>query len=433
MKKITIKSLLVIALAIIPMTFFAQEEQTPTNHWYIGIEGGATQFFGDNTAFKMDQTSWDAGLFFGYNFKNTIYLYANLGYVDLKGENKGFFKVNKLNLIQGNINLGYDVLQLFKLNPHRLLGIVPHVGYGMMMHRSEIEFNDGTVVKNGYSDSNNGPGFGGRRAVFQIPVGINFVFNFTKHFQANIDVVATKTDTEGMDCVRRGKHTDWFSYANLGLAYKFGIRDAKKCPECPEVEPATPDCEACKDAIREAVEEALKNYQPAAVEAEEEEVEEVEAAAMVWEDKDIHLQFKVGKAEVAKTQANDEEAKKVTDDVNAGREISVIRTVGYASPEGNEEQNMKLSEDRAKATSAFLQEKLGDKKEGIDFETEGMGSDWDGFYAALENSNISNKAEIANTIKNSENPTATLNQMKAQYPELSELLNALRRTQVFVK
>jgi len=435
MKKFTIKSLLIIALAIIPMTIFAQEEQTPTNNWFIGIEGGATQFFGDNTAFKMDQTSWDAGLFFGYTFKNSIYLYANVGYVDLKGKNDGFYKINNLNLIQGNINLGYDVLQLIKLNPHRLVGIVPHVGYGVMMHKSEVEFNDGTIVKNGYSNSNNGGGLDGRRTVFQIPVGVNFVFNFTKHFQANIDVVATKTDTEGMDCVQRGKHTDWYSYANLGLAYKFGARDAKKCPVCPEVEPAAPDCDACADAIRQAVkdavDEAMKNHpceeaQPARSEAANTEAVE----AVPFKNIDLDLTFKTGSAKIEDSEANRNEIKEISDDIEAGMQFSTIKVEGYASPEGNDKQNQQLSQDRADATVAYIQKNLGDQVKDVEFQAKGNGSDWDGFYTALRNSNITDKAEIEKSIKEAENPTAKLNQLRNQYPALESLLKSLRRTQV---
>ena len=120
------------------------------------------------------------------------------------------------------------------------------------------------------------------------------------------------------------------------------------------------------------------------------------------------------------------------EDLDNGREISTIMTVGYASPEGNEAQNQKLSEDRAQATADFIQDKLGDQAEGITFSAKGMGSDWDGFYAALETSTIANKAEIAEQIKNSEDPTATLNKMRMQNPELGKLLESLRKTQVFI-
>jgi len=437
MTKFTLKkSLLIAILAILPMTFFGQEE--PQNYWTIGIEGGATSLFSDNDAFKLDKTSWNAGLFAGYTFSNSIYIYGNIGYVALEGELENGFNIDECNLFQANLNIGYDVLQLFRLNPHRFIGIVPHVGFGMMEHKTKTTFNDGTIVKVGYDEEggSKGSGIGGRRHVYQNPFGVNFLFNISKHFQANVDFVALKTDTEMLDCHYDGKHSDWYGYANIGIAYKFGQKNSRKpCPECPP-------CEPDQDAIDKAIADAIEQYKAdnpcpepeALMEAETEEADTTESLnAIVYEEKDIHLTFKVGKTEVEDTQANNDEVTKISDDIDNGREIDVIRTVGYASPEGNTQQNEQLAENRAKSTANFIREKLGDNAEGIEFESEGMGADWDGFYAALENSNISNKAEIADTIKNSENPTATLNQMKAKYPALNELLNSLRRTQVFIK
>ena len=94
---------------------------------------------------------------------------------------------------------------------------------------------------------------------------------------------------------------------------------------------------------------------------------------------------------------------------------------------------MQLSEDRANATAEYIKERLGKKANGIKFETEGMGSDWDGFYEALSKSKISDKRQIEKQIMNSEDPTATLNQLRGKYSQLDEILNGLRRTEVFVK
>ena len=433
MKKFT-KSLLIIALAIIPMTFLGQEK-TASNNWFIGIEGGATTMLADNEAFLMDQTSWDAGLFAGLTVKNALSFYVDLGYVNLKGKNGEWMTIDECNLFQGNINVGYNVLQLFGFDPDRRWNLMPHFGLGAIMHRSQTTFSNGTVIKNGYDDNGavKGHGIGGRKAVYTNNFGLKLGYALSQKFDIALDFVTVKTDTEGLDNWHNGKHSDWYAYANVAIAYKFGRKEVKPCPDCPECEqtPATPDCEACKDAIKEAVEEALKNYQPAP-KAEEEKPVETESFEKNWEEKDIHLTFTVGKAEVKNTQANKDEVKKVSEDIDNGREINKIKTIGYASPEGNEDQNLKLSEDRAKATADFIQAQLGDKADGITFDSKGMGSDWDGFYAALEKSNISAKAEITNKIKNSEDPTATLNEMRAKYPELNEILNGLRVTRVYI-
>jgi outer membrane protein OmpA-like peptidoglycan-associated protein len=438
MKKITLKSLLVVALAIIPMTIFAQRDQEPNNYWTIGIEGGATQLFGDNTQFQFDQTSWNAGLFFGYTIKSSIYMYANLGYVNLKAVNKGYFTIDESNLIHANINIGYDVLQLFRMNPHRLVAIVPHWGVGIEQHRTTTKFNDGSVIKTGYKDSMNGSGINGRRNVFQNEFGLNFIFNFTKHFRANIDIAGYKTDSDYLDNVggaNHNKHNDWYATANIGIAYKFHNRDVKPCPECPECEPAAPDCDACSDAIKQAVkdavEEAMKNHPCEEAEPEESKASTTEAVEVVpFKNTDLDLTFKVGSSKVEDTKANREEIQEISDDINSGMQFSTVKVEGYASPEGNDEQNQKLSEDRANATVEYIQEKLGNEVKDVEFQAEGMGSDWDGFFAALEKSNISNKAEIANSIKNAENPTAKLNELRTKYTALESLLKSLRKTKV---
>ena len=436
MIKSTLKKALLIALAIIPMTFFGQRLENPSNYWFIGVEGGPALLFADNQTWQLDHMGWDADLNIGYVFNNTGYLYGNVGLFSLKGNNGDLWEIEECKGLSANLNLGFDILQLFSQNPGRIHAIVPHLGWGMINHKTTTKFKDGHKIQTGYLDHNPGKGIGGRRPVMQIPVGVNFIFNFTKHFAANVDIVANYEATNWLDGVNNGKYDkydDWYSAVNFGLAYKWGIKDRScpACEECPEVTETD-----CSEAIKQAVEEAL-----AEAATEEEAVEEVAAPVeevveeeeVVWEEKDIHLAFKVNDAEVLKTQANAKEARKVSDDIDAGREIKTIKVVGYASPEGDEEDNMQLSEDRANATAAYLKERLGKKANGIKFETEGMGSDWDGFYEALGKSKIADKRQIEEQIMNSEDPTATLNQLKGKYSKLNDILNSLRRTQVFVK
>ena len=117
-------------------------------------------------------------------------------------------------------------------------------------------------------------------------------------------------------------------------------------------------------------------------------------------------------------------------EIEEGREIHTILTRGYASPEGSDAQNQKLSEDRAQATADYIQAKLGDNAEGITFDAKGMGADWKGLENAVKNSNIANKAEIEKAIANRD--TAALNKLAANNAELGKILNSLRRTQVYI-
>ena len=444
MTKFTLKSLLIIVLAIMPMTFFGQNNDTQTkpnnNHyWYVGFDEGGTLLFGDNKSWDFPNIRPEIGIHGGYTFAKHFSVYARLSAGTLRGKLDNTFVIENASFIGADLNLTADVVSLIAgYNPDRVFGLKPHIGFGQIQYQTRTIVN-GVTNKYGYNDETTtvkGNGIGGRKVVFDVPMGVELEFNINRRIALFTDITANYTDTECLDGYPSGDHKDWFSTGTVGFRYKFRKDDPVEKEPCPETQP---NCESCKEAIqqavKEAVEEALKDYQPApaAEEAEAEEEQPEEANELKnFEERDIHLTFKVGKAEVENTQANKDEVKKVSEDMDNGREIHTIKTIGHASPEGNDEQNQKLSEDRAQATADFIQKQLGDNAEGITFEAKGEGSDWDGFYAALESSNIENKAEIAETIKNSDNPTVTLNQMRNQYPELNDILNGLRVTRVYI-
>ena len=459
MSKITVKSLLFICLAIIPFTFFGQNnngnEQKANNdhYWSIGFDEGATLLFGDNKSWDFKNVRPELGVFAGYTFAKHYTAYARFSAGTLRGELNKTLKIENSSYLEFDINLAADVVSLIKgYDPDRKFGLLPHVGFGQMQYQTRAIVN-GKQVKIGYDEAGavKGNGIAGRKVVWDIPMGIQFEYNINRNCALTFDVTTVKMDTDNIDALPQGKHYDWYSEATVGFKYKFRKADPVPEPEpCPEyapmaAAPTTLDCESCADAIKqavkEAVDDAMKNYQPApapapqAMEAEEEDAETTETLVELqknFEEKDIHLTFKVGKAEVKDNAENQNEVKKISDDIAEGREIHTIKTLGYASPEGNDKQNKQLSEDRAKATNEYLKEKLGKDANGINFDAEGMGADWKGFYKALENSNIANKAEIASKIRNAQDKTAKLNEMKAKYPELGELLNGLRVTRVYI-
>ena len=448
MTKTTFKSLLFIVLAIMPFAFFGQDNNGTTekpknnSYWYVGFDEGATLLYGDNDKGNYFQNVRPTlGIHGGYTFAKHFSVYGRVSAGTLKGEQKNIFRTLNASFLGADLNVSVDLISLiFGYNQDRVFGLKPHVGFGQIQYQARIT-EGGNTVWVGYQNSPGnlkGNGIGYRKVVWDIPMGIQFEFNINRNVALTLDIMTNYTDTDRLDGHAGGKHYDWFSQGLVGFRYKFRKADpAEPCPKCPEAA-EEPNCDACKDAIekaaKEAVEEAMKNYKPAeeAAAPEEEKADEAEEMEKNWEEKDIHLSFKVGKAEVKDTQANKEEVKKVSEDIENGREVSKIKTVGYASPEGNDDENQKLSEDRAKATAEYIEKNLGDQAEGINFESKGMGSDWDGFYKALAESDIKAKDEIAKEIKNSEEPTATLNQLRNKYPELEEILNSLRVTRVYI-
>ena len=442
MRKITFKSLLIIALAIIPMTIFAQEnnaeEQAKPNnnhYWTVGFDEGATLLFGDNKAWDFKNVRGEIGIFGGYTFAKHFSVYGRISAGTVRGKLDKVFTIENASFFAYDLNLGADLISLIMgYNPDRVFGMTPHIGIGQMQYQTRAIVN-GQLVKYGYDDATTtkkGNGIGGRRIIWELPMGVRFDFNLNRNCAIFVDVMATRTDTDRLDvyATKSSKHYDWFSAGLIGFRYNF-----RKADPAPAPAPAEADCDACKEAIqqavKDAVEDALKNYQPAPAEPVSQAAEETEAVeAVPFKNIDLDLTFKVGSAEVADTQANRDEIKEISDDIEAGMQFSKIKVDGYASPEGNDKQNQKLSEDRANATVNYIQNNLGDQVKDVEFEAKGNGSDWDGFFAALESSSISNKAEIAKAIKEAENPTAKLNELKAKNAELESLLNKLRRTTV---
>lgn len=426
------KSLLIIALALVPMTFFGQNNNTEkpknNNHWHVGIEGGGTSLFSDNKPFMLDKTSWDVSMSFGYTFAKFVTVYAKFGYFNLEGEKANQFTLDECNFFNGNLNVGFDIMQLISYKPDRKFGFGPHIGYGQLQSRSKSTFRKGNVLKWGYDEEggNKGGGIGGRRVIYEIPMGIDFSYNFSKNFGLYVDITAVRADTECLDACPTGKHKDWYAYANIGFRYKFGYKKdkAQEEPEEEVVEEQQQPVEETQAPVEEVIEE---------VEPEEIEAEEEEEMAPAYEERDIKLTFAVGKATIQRTQANMAEVDKIGEDLDNGRVITGITVIGYASPEGGKDLNENLSKERAKATVAFIKERLGEKARGIKFESEFRGADWEGFYKALENSDIANKNEIINEIKNSDNPSATLNKLAAKNPTIKNLYGQLRRGQIIIK
>lgn len=452
MSKFTFKSLLFIALAIMPLAFFGQsteENQTKAsnnNYWYVGFDEGATLLYGDNKPNEyLKNVRPEMGIHGGYVFANHFSAYGRISAGTLKGKLDNVFTVENASFFAYDLNVSADLVSLiWGYKPDRVFGLKPHVGFGQMMFQARINQN-GNTIKVGYDDSPKelkGNGIGGRKIVWEVPFGVEFEFNLNRNCALFLDIMTTYTDTDRLEAYAGGDHYDWYSTGAVGFRYKFRkaapAPAAAVAPTIASAEEKAPDCEACKEAIqqavKDAVEEALKDYQPTAQAAApaQEQADNAKTLEKYYEEKDIHLTFKVGQAEVEDTKANRDQVRGIGEEIENGRGIHTIKAIGYASPEGNDAQNEKLSENRAKATTNYIKRELGDKAEDIRFDAKGMGSDWDGFFQALEESNIANKAEIAKNIKNADDQTAALNQMKAKYPELNNILKKLRKTQVYI-
>jgi Flp pilus assembly protein TadD/outer membrane protein OmpA-like peptidoglycan-associated protein len=116
--------------------------------------------------------------------------------------------------------------------------------------------------------------------------------------------------------------------------------------------------------------------------------------------------------------------------------LSNIYASGYASPDGPEKFNNKLSEQRSKTGAKAIKKELK-AVEGLNYEIASYGEDWDGFKTLVENSNIEEKDLILNVLQMYSSPVERdkeIQNMSAVFKVLAEeILPQLRRTRFAVE
>jgi tetratricopeptide (TPR) repeat protein/outer membrane protein OmpA-like peptidoglycan-associated protein len=212
-------------------------------YWYIGANGGLSLLHGDITKYRVmpdgDNTKFGFSGYFGRQLTPVFGLRGQLGYGQFAGKEdrvqyKGFDFFNKEvegDWIDYSLQATFDLDNLIlSYNPDRLLGVYTFLGYGNAQYKSQVtdyNTNPATVTRRGYDETNGdgGKGFGGRRIVAMVPVGLGFNIRLAEKWDANIESSVRWTDTEGMDIVHGGAKeikNDFYSYTSLGLTYKFG-------------------------------------------------------------------------------------------------------------------------------------------------------------------------------------------------------------------
>lgn len=157
------------------------------------------------------------------------------------------------------------------------------------------------------------------------------------------------------------------------------------------------------------------------------------AAQIIPERKPIAVfQFDYQSSVLKMTPQNKAALKVIADMVAAGQATG-FEIEGWASPENGDNNNDKLSADRADASMKAIKNQLKKAAKDITFDNTGKGSDWDQFITLLQGSNIADKEQIVRVIQNSNNREKEIQNMINVYPELQKILSPLRRAEVFVK
>ena len=159
-----------------------------------------------------------------------------------------------------------------------------------------------------------------------------------------------------------------------------------------------------------------------------------------------YVMFPLGKSTISQAEQNSavmSQAAKAMEKVLANKDAKITNMFIYVSnsPEGAERLNKNLANNRFRSAKTFFEKDLklvntpmAKNPKFVVQQT--VTENWNGLYMLLEDSNIKNKAQIINDLKNAPNPTArnkVIDTYIAKVPELKDvILPILRRADFFV-
>ena len=255
------KLLMLFVIAALPLSMMAQEgkkhAKPAEKYWYIQADGGLSINHGDlanynggiwddfdhfkRTVTPLDNLNWNAHFGIGYQFGKVIGLNLKGGYGLLSGHKHQQALVlnsnadrtlwnlglDKSNYIEGNLNLTFNLFNMFNYNPRRVINLVPHIGVGGIYYKA------GTVNQLD-ADENvskvRATQKGERELSYTVPAGMEITFNLAPKFDLFLDYTYLFTGTDNLDQVAKiatdeAKHIindkDMYSQFNLGLRVKF--------------------------------------------------------------------------------------------------------------------------------------------------------------------------------------------------------------------
>ena len=258
-KNLTIsKLLMLVIMAFLPFSMIAQEgnnKKPVERYWYIQADGGLSIYHGDLANYNGGiwddfnhfktmalQPNWDAHFGIGYQFGKVIGLNLKGGYGTYAGHKHNQALVlnsapdytrynlglDQSNYIEGNLNLTFNLFNMFKYNPRRVINLVPHIGIGGIYYKA------GAVNHLDGDDNAETPALAEaadkRDLSFTVPAGMEITFNVAPKFDIFLDYTYLFTGTDNLDQVAKiktdeDKHIindkDMYSQFNLGLRYKF--------------------------------------------------------------------------------------------------------------------------------------------------------------------------------------------------------------------
>lgn len=141
-------------------------------------------------------------------------------------------------------------------------------------------------------------------------------------------------------------------------------------------------------------------------------------------------------SETTSQQMKDLQAAIKEANANEKKAIHSLEVAGYASPDGAQALNEKLAKSRQDVAQKFLARDLKKNKINAGIESNITAEDWDGFKAAMENSNIQDKELVLRVLSMYSDPEereAQIKNIAAAYKNIAnEILPALRRSRLIL-
>ncbi len=157
--------------------------------------------------------------------------------------------------------------------------------------------------------------------------------------------------------------------------------------------------------------------------------------AIIKQTEEGQILYNVNSAEVRRNQINGQSIKdfqNALDEINSNERKTLVGTevVAYASPEGGEKLNQKLSDNRSKSADKAW-DKVMKNREIADPEVKSIGQDWEGFQELVQNSDIEDKDLIIRVLSMYSDPAvreSEIRNMSSVYTDLKKsVLPELRR------
>ena len=160
---------------------------------------------------------------------------------------------------------------------------------------------------------------------------------------------------------------------------------------------------------------------------------------IIEEKTDAQIKFLVNQSNIRDSERKTEEIVNLTKAIKEAKatenkEIKSIEISSYASPEGELDWNEKLSDNRGKASSNYINRELKKLKASVNIDSKFTAEDWDGFQKLVEASSIEDKSIILRVLAMYTDPQQREQEIKniaVAYKAIAEeILPELRRSKM---